>query len=62
MAYKAESDMKKKLKIEEVSVKLERYHAERGAMETKGENAEGTKKRKTQQNIQHMMNPQSYHE
>eukprot|EP00957_Ditylum_brightwellii_P104109 7931170-Ditylum_brightwellii.AAC.1 len=59
-AYKAESDVKKKRKIEEVSVKLERYHAEQGATETKGKNSEGTKKWKTQQNIRHMMNPQSY--
>ena len=56
-AYKVSTEATKKRKVETVSGQLQQYHAERGAAE--GEE-ESNKKPKRQQNIKHMMNPQSY--
>ena len=57
IAYKVATEASKKGKVETVSGHLEQYHAERGAAE-RGD--KGSKKPKRQQNIKHMMDPQSY--
>ena len=61
IANKVKSEASKKRKIDEVAVKLELYHAERGETEINEKKGKGNKRRKTQQmNIEYMMDPQSY--
>ena len=61
LAYQLATERKQKRKIADLTVNLKKYHAGRGA--TEGEVGKGNasnKKAKKQQNIQYMLNPQSY--
>ena len=58
--HRVTTEASQKRKMDKMKVNLKQYHAEKGAAEVKGNAGGSNKKQKTQQNIQQMLNPQSY--